>query len=239
MNIPTMTIRAFTNDQQILDKVIYSNVYRIKKLVSETRKAPVVVDLGAHCGYFSMFAVLNGAAKVYSFEPYLENFKVLLENTSWFSDKILPINIGVMPSDGQVFFWHPTLETYYDFENVKAGDSVPKGHINGYQIGYCANPSVIFNMYVEEKEIDLVKINLGYHADIFSQYLGKAKNVCGQCDNPDDMKKIIQIMTDLGFVDSRIAQYDETFIYLFSKTDCSDMFDVEGLKNAEILSSKA
>lgn len=236
MTVPEIIIRPFSNDQHVLDKVLYGNIYRLKTLKTEARPNPVVLDIGAHCGYFSLHTVLLGASKVYSLEPYLENFKVLLKNTEWISDKVVPMNIGVQPSSGHVIFSHPEpKQSFYDFENIR----IENKSTNGYQIGYCTNLKVVFNMFLDEKEIDLTKINMGYHADIFDDVLKKSKNVCGECDNPEDLTRIVEKMTELGFKDSQIAQYNDSFIYLFSQTDCNEIFDIANLKHADLPVSKS
>ena len=60
----------------------------------EELKDATVIDIGANIGYFSIFAVLNGAKKTYALEPNLDNFKKLLANCNDFNN-ITPINLAV------------------------------------------------------------------------------------------------------------------------------------------------
>jgi beta-1,4-mannosyl-glycoprotein beta-1,4-N-acetylglucosaminyltransferase len=57
-------------------------------------KDRVVIDIGANTGYFAIYAIENGAKKVYAFEPNKNNFVKLLERTKDF-DNIICINKAV------------------------------------------------------------------------------------------------------------------------------------------------
>jgi len=57
-------------------------------------KNRIVIDIGANTGYFAIYAIENGAKKVYAFEPNKENFKKLIERTKDF-DNIICINKAV------------------------------------------------------------------------------------------------------------------------------------------------
>src|ERR1039457_3739787 len=80
MNPPQIAIRSFSDDSYFLDKVFYSNSYRIKGF-KDKDKAPIVVDIGAGPGFFAFTVLALGAKKVYSIEPFIENYKMLLKNT--------------------------------------------------------------------------------------------------------------------------------------------------------------
>ena len=77
---PNIHIRSFTDDQYWLDKVFYSNSYRLKGS-KDIQNGPIIVDIGAHCGFFTFTSLALGAKKVYAVEPFIENFKMLLKNT--------------------------------------------------------------------------------------------------------------------------------------------------------------
>lgn len=57
-------------------------------------KDQTVIDIGANIGTFSIFALMNGAKKVYAFEPNIENFNTLVKNTKQFPN-IIPINKAI------------------------------------------------------------------------------------------------------------------------------------------------
>ena len=74
---PEITTRSFTNDQAIFEKVFFDNIYKLK---GEKDSNKIFVDIGAHAGFFAFAALSLGARKVYCFEPFVDSYKVLLEN---------------------------------------------------------------------------------------------------------------------------------------------------------------
>ncbi len=63
----------------IVDEIFLFNRYTIYPEV-KIRRDDVVVDIGAHVGIFSIFAFQNGASKVYSYEPDVNNCKYISKN---------------------------------------------------------------------------------------------------------------------------------------------------------------
>ena len=82
-----------------MNEVFISEVYK-KMNVS---KNDVVLDVGGHFGYFSLYALDKGAKKVHVLEPSEENFKHLCRNTGKF-DKIVPYNLALSDSVDQKQF---------------------------------------------------------------------------------------------------------------------------------------
>lgn len=70
-------LRAGSNDRNIFNEIMVHKLYNPAGF--EIKNGDVVVDIGAHIGIFSIFASKN-AIKVYSFEPFPENFHLLCEN---------------------------------------------------------------------------------------------------------------------------------------------------------------
>jgi FkbM family methyltransferase len=75
-----LLVRPDTHDRSILDEVWTRRVY--SKGFPSARTGAVVVDVGAHNGYFSIFAATHAPAgsRVYAFEPVAENFAILQQN---------------------------------------------------------------------------------------------------------------------------------------------------------------
>jgi len=65
-----------------------------------------VVDIGANIGTFTLYAIFNGAAKVYAFEPNLEAYEILLRNIeqNGISHKVFASNLAVTDSDNATVF---------------------------------------------------------------------------------------------------------------------------------------
>lgn len=60
----------------------------------------VVLDIGAHFGFFSFFAVANGASRVYAFEPNPDSYEVLKKNCELWGS-IEPICLAVSSATGE------------------------------------------------------------------------------------------------------------------------------------------
>lgn len=72
-----MNFRPNTNDSDIYRCVFENNQYNIRSL----NKDDIVVDVGAHVGSFSRKVIDNGAGTVYAYEPFIENFETLKDNS--------------------------------------------------------------------------------------------------------------------------------------------------------------
>ena len=83
--------------QEIFEERIYSDYFPFYQ------KA-IVVDIGGHYGYFSLFAHknLHTDSKIYSFEPSLHNFKCLNENIRVNNiNNIISHNLAIGQHDGK------------------------------------------------------------------------------------------------------------------------------------------
>jgi FkbM family methyltransferase len=95
-------------------------------------KDGVVIDIGANIGTFAVYAALNGAKKVYSFEPSPVAFAYLKKNieANGLSDIIVPLNKAVADSQRTVHIpaisspfnsiYSDTLVHGYDKDRVAA-----------------------------------------------------------------------------------------------------------------------
>ncbi len=72
-------IRPETNDKTILNEIWIKKLYTPKGF--EIRRDDTVIDIGAHIGFFTIFAAYHAKKGiVYSFEPEPENFNLLKYN---------------------------------------------------------------------------------------------------------------------------------------------------------------
>ena len=80
----------------------------------------VIVDIGAHIGYFSIHSSINAKkGKVFAFEPYVESFKVLTKNLKINQiENVIPQNLGVTKKSGTNFL--------YLKKNLSIGNSIYK-----------------------------------------------------------------------------------------------------------------
>ncbi len=116
---PKLVTRSFSNDQFYMDSVFFQNYYKFK---GEKNSKRVVVDIGAHIGSFTFTALLLGCSKVYAFEPFIDNFSLLLENTynNHFVGRVTPHQVGVYTEKTLGLFSTPEFinDIYFDFANV-------------------------------------------------------------------------------------------------------------------------
>jgi FkbM family methyltransferase len=73
----------------------YMDEYKIKE-------KNIVVDVGAHIGYFSIYSSLNAkGGKIFAFEPYAESFEILKRNLEINQIKnVIPQNLAVAKKTG-------------------------------------------------------------------------------------------------------------------------------------------
>lgn len=178
---PEIITRSFSNDQLIFDKVFFTNCYNLK---GKTDGEKIVVDIGAHCGYFAFLALTLGARKVYCFEPFIDNYKLLLNNcyNSHFSGRVIPYQVGVYTDSIVGKFTAPKLidGIYFDFSGIEiTGDK----DISHYPINCLKLDDILVNNCFGE-QIDILKINIGYaEIDILQNsnvIAEKVVSICGE-----------------------------------------------------------
>jgi len=78
--------RKGTSDWGVIQNTYLNNDYR---LPNKFPVRAIVIDVGAHIGTFAVACAERGASKVISFEPDLENFYYLEENTGQYRNIVL------------------------------------------------------------------------------------------------------------------------------------------------------
>lgn len=226
---PKISIRSFSNDQYILDKVFYANFYRLKG-IREPEKQPTVVDIGAHCGYFTFTALALGAKRVYAFEPFIENLKVLCENShNNGMGEVLIHQLGVNISDSNLNFAYPERQKNGNFFNFS---EIDVNAVNAKKLCPCPCLTLdkILTHYVFD-DVDILKINIGYNESeilLGSKIIEtKVKNICGEVTITDD--KVDKFKADMlakGFINSLIEKSpdDNRSFFIFSKVNLDEYF---------------
>ena len=84
------------------------------------KEKDIVVDIGAHVGYFSIYSAINAKnGKIFAFEPYSKSFEVLKQNLEINKIKnVIPQNLGVSKKSG-------TCILYFK-KNFAIGNSIYK-----------------------------------------------------------------------------------------------------------------
>jgi FkbM family methyltransferase len=229
---PCIKIRILTNDQFVLDKVFYSNFYKIKITKDEALR-PVVMDIGAHCGYFSFTAMALGAKKVFAFEPFLENYKLLLDNLADHRLKevdVLTYQMGIYMNNTRLTFGYPSMrDGYFDFANIGEHHNVDNPQI-------AAAPSITLDNALENyvgEHVDVLKISIGYAETsiLTSSKLieSQVSHICGESElDKASQDKFRAAMGQKGFIDCAfypIPDDDDKVLFHFSRTNLSDVFE--------------
>ena len=71
-------------------------------LECHVKAGDVVFDVGAYFGFFSYYAVQNGAKEVYAFEPNPYVFEILKKNAELWSERIKPYQLALSSQNGEV-----------------------------------------------------------------------------------------------------------------------------------------
>lgn len=112
--VATFDLRPNTDDGVVIDEVWNEGVYRLGPTELKGRS---VLDIGANCGAFSLYAEACGATQVIAFEPHPDNCAILCRNIALNNSEVEPIQAAVTAEDGVVAF----------SDHVKDGDRTYTG----------------------------------------------------------------------------------------------------------------
>ena len=226
---PIIHIRSFSDDQYLLDKIFYANSYRLRGN-KDKNIAPIILDIGAHCGYFTFCALSLGAKKVYSIEPFIENYKILLKNVGD-NFNVVPYQIAISSEKNSLTLGYPKPEK--SFLNLSKIEPIITEEEPRY---VCPSNTLdgILSEYIQEEFIDILKINIGYNErDILqtSKLLEmKVKNICGETIiEPEYVASFKAEMAAKGFINSHIIsslEEQNRISFVFSKGDIAERFSL-------------
>jgi len=227
---PLINVRSYSSDQYFLDKVFYSNFYRLKKVDQK-----IALDIGSHAGYFCLTAMAMGYSKVYAFEPFVENYRLLLKNTEVFSSNVISNQLGISHEDKEFYINPPKINSsnFLDYSSIEESQEKQDYCVKFISLNKAAK------VFVKEDFIDLLKINTGYPFDFVSNNESAFSHILNICFemiyDKDEALFIKEKLVSLGFKDSlmvELKEKDNSFGYLgfFSKNSLNDLFEIEDLR---------
>lgn len=76
----------------------------VKRVYGSIRKGSEILDIGANIGAYSIYAMRNGASRVYAYEPSRESYALLQKNieANGFQDNIITFRLAVSGKDGEI-----------------------------------------------------------------------------------------------------------------------------------------
>jgi FkbM family methyltransferase len=99
----------FGRDSFAVDRIAYFGIF-LQGWYSADYRGAIVVDVGAHKGYYGAFALLEGAQEVRSYEPEATNFSALQRAAGSFGSGWLVNNRAVSAEAGEVVL-HVNVES--------------------------------------------------------------------------------------------------------------------------------
>ena len=218
MNPPLISLRNFSSDQYILDKVFYHNCYRLPHFNKESStQDKVVVDIGAHAGYFSVTALFLGY-KVYAFEPVVDNLSV-----------VFPVGVSTNNSNIQLLNKPVLNNSMFDFAYLS--ENLTQTHVpeDSYPISVFSLASLL-RVFVSNHMIDYLKINLGY-GEAFALTNHKdfsiVSNICGEFSLSEiSSEGLSSFLKSVGFTNVLVEPIndDSRALFFASKGKLEDAF---------------
>lgn len=173
MNIPHgWKIRQQTHDLEIYRCVVEQDEYRIRDIAFGSDD--IVVDVGAHIGWFAAAAEECGARRGICYEPWKENYELLQANLGALGGRWKSHNVAVWRSDVEESFicYRPSE----DSNNTGGGDVLGK---YGAAVPWVSLDSIL----MECGSVNLLKLDCEYSEFpilLTSKELHRVENIVGE-----------------------------------------------------------
>lgn len=177
--------------------------------VKKINQGDVVVDFGANIGIFSLYALKNGASKVYSIEPS-SVFLNLEKNLSNYHERSVRFNFAIGDSDESAVLYAPhqnscmnTISNTF-FSRIS---SLPHSEEEIFMV----DVNTFFDKYVEEQKIDYLKMDIeGKEYDVLEhldeeilssriECIGLEYHFCDEVYNRSRFMSIVEKLERCGF----------------------------------------
>ena len=191
--------RTSTSDMTLIYEVLLKSGHKSEYYLPSDFNPKVILDIGANIGITSIYLTNKFPnAKIFSFEPLLENYDILKKNTENYKNiKVFNFGLGQKDEALDIFLSD-------DSENFGGGSFFP-------EVGGASNSKVkceIRNIQntltgLNVKEIDLIKIDTeGAEFDILTslnkKYLEGVKWITGELHGYRDFE-LLSYLQSLGF----------------------------------------
>ena len=141
---------------------VFSEIFWLERYKTNYRNSQVF-DLGAHKGYYTLYALLKGASNVYSYEPNEFNFEILKKNIELnkLSIKVVLNNCAVDNENGIKDFYVADMSWSHSLcqrEDTKIIEKVTvrTESINDILASADHNKKTIMKIDIEGKECDVI-----------------------------------------------------------------------------------
>ena len=152
-----MARSIFGEDFTVIHEMFYRDDYGLKRVVPLQNNAPVILDLGANIGAFTLLAAqCFPKAKFFSFEPEARNYASLKYNIQLnnLEGKINAINSAVAEHAGERNFYISN----YEYAHSLLQEQVADGNRGALTV-HCTTITKIFEDYHLET-VDILKLDI-------------------------------------------------------------------------------